>query len=61
MKCPNKQCKNRTKFTILKTSADDNVDGLSHSHMQCDECGYNLNHWNEPPEKIKHLLGELYL
>lgn len=61
MKCPNKDCKNTKNFTILSESNTDNIDGLNHSHVLCNECGCQFNHWNEPVDKILSLLGKYYL
>ena len=68
MKCPRPRwgtfpqgCNNQTAFTELRRSKTDNIDGLDHSHMRCDQCGMEFNVWHEPEDKIKALLGDLYL
>jgi len=62
MKCPNKKCRNTKKFTEVFRSKTDNLNGLDHSHFQCDVCGQNFNVWNEPIERLKKLLiNETYL
>jgi len=68
MKCPrphsemfHQGCNNQTDFGELFRSNTDNIDTLDHAHMRCNQCGLEFNHWHEPVEKIKALLGDLYL
>jgi Fe2+ or Zn2+ uptake regulation protein len=63
MTCPEtygfKKCYSN-KFKELYHSKTDNIDGLDHSHMLCEECGAQFNYWNEPLERIKEAYGDSY-
>lgn len=62
MKCPNPKCENKdaTKFKQLYWSNTDTIDELNHSHMQCNLCGYQFNHWHCSVELLKQVFGSQY-
>lgn len=57
MCCPNPKCGNKENFTELYKSNDDTIDKLNHSHMKCNVCGKEFNHWNESVKRLKSIFG----
>lgn len=46
------------------SNGDDNIDKLSHSHLECPFCGKQFNVWHCGIERLKQVFGknfELYL
>lgn len=62
MNCPNPRinCKSKNFAELAKSDGSDNIDGLKHSHMRCNQCGYQFNHWNESVDKLKAVFGESF-
>lgn len=62
MICNNPKCKNRNQnnFKELFRSNTDRIDGLDHSHMKCNICKCEFNHWHESEEKLKTVFGSSY-
>lgn len=44
----------------LSRTNQDNIDGLDHSHMRCEQCGYQFNQWNESEERLKNAFEDKY-
>lgn len=62
MNCPrpSKHPCSSKKFTLLSRKKDDTIDKLDHSHMRCDKCGFEFNHWNESEARLKEIFGGSY-
>jgi hypothetical protein len=46
------------KKVVSYNDGDDNLAGLSHYHLECQQCGAHFNLWSEPLEKIKKVFGD---
>ena len=56
--CANPNCKSKDmKKVISYNNGSDNIDGLGHFHLQCEQCGWNFNLWEAPLEAVKKAFG----
>ena len=39
-------------------SKEDTIDNLDHAHIECNQCGYNFNHWHETEARLKEVYGD---
>lgn len=57
--CSNNSCRSvEMKKVVSYNDGDDNLAGLSHYHLECQQCGAHFNLWSEPLEKIKKVFGD---
>lgn len=56
IRCP--RCKSNECIELYRNN--DNIDALDHSHIRCNICKYEFNHWNESEERLRKVFGERY-
>jgi transposase-like protein len=54
VKCHSKNCKE-----ISNSDGSDDMDGLKHSRMICNDCGRQFNVWNSTKEEVKKVFGDV--
>jgi hypothetical protein len=58
MKAECLKCKSvEMKKIIHYNDGSDNIDGLGHYHLECQQCGNHFNLWNTTKEKLKEVFG----
>ena len=57
VECPN--CKSvEMKKVIYFNDGSDNIEGLGHYHLECQQCGWHFNQWDADISKIKKVFGD---
>jgi hypothetical protein len=58
VECPRDTCRSKNiKRIVSYNDGSDNVDNLSHYHLECPECGIHFLQWGCEPEKVKKAFG----
>jgi hypothetical protein len=56
--CSNVKCKSKEiKKVISYNDGSDNINGIGHYHLECQQCGNNFNLWDDTVDKIKKVFG----
>ena len=57
--CSNPNCHSKEIKTVINhNDGSDNIDGLGHFHLECQQCGQHFNLWEAPLQAVKKAFGD---